>query len=744
MVMRQNAPQTPETPVGVRISPWRLTIVLTLPVAGLLLLLVSAFRIQVVFGAKHRATVESLSSGHKKVVPPRGFILDRANIPLALPTELPSANIDPVRLAMRFVRMLDPNITHVEYALHKEGIRERLHSYLVEFADTVSRIVHENPYIMREKLFTHVLRNQRQMYLKRHITEEEQKALEELALPSAILWFTQEDARHYPLRTMAAHVLGITGIDGHGIEGIEKKFDIELAGSPALVRVQKDARAGMLLLHGLPVIDNGGANHVVLTLDHRIQQDTESILEAALSRYRAKNGAAIVMDAKTGEILALANAPLVDLSNFSKTVPGTFRNWAVVDAYELGSVIKPLTMVGALDMGRIRPDSDIPLDFKVVFKDRPPWTPKDHVSLAQASIKPADIIARSSNRGIAKVAELMGEKALYEFFVKLGFGQPTGIELPSEASGVLPPLKAWSNKVYLATHSYGHGFSLSVLQLVQAYSLFANDGSIVQPHIVRYVVDDRGEHIACFSPDACNRPIPRREVIRNPQAVEEVRRMMRKVVTSGTGTRASLEREGYSIAGKTGTAEKLVQGIEGYSEHHNRVTFVGLLPAQSPQIIIAVMMDDPEGDIQDVQEGVDEVLRKDAGYVTAPVFANIARMVIRRLGILPDQERTTSVSTPAVAVTRIANRTSAKNPYFPPLPLPRKLAMPDLRGRPLAEVLDIMAENSINCSITGHGVVIAQTPEPGGPFAGCHLELTPMSETLPFLKIPMEDVSHAH
>lgn len=742
MVTRGGIRQSQLPAAKTRIATWRLLAVLALPAAALVFLLFAAFRIQVLSGDNHRATVESLSFGNKKVVPPRGFILDRANMPLALPTELPSANIDPVRLAMRFVRMIDPDITQLDYALQKEGVRERLQGHLVEFADTVSRILHENPYIMREKLFSQVLRGQRQMYLKRHITEEEQKGLEELALPTAVLWFTPEDARHYPLRTLAAQVLGITGIDGHGVEGIEKKFDTDLAGSPALVRVQKDARSGVLLVHGLPVIDNGGANHVVLTLDNRIQKDTESILEAALARYRAKNGTAVVMDAKTGEILALANAPLVDLSNFSKTIPGTFRNWAVVDAYELGSVIKPLTMVGALDMGRIRPDSDIPLDFKVVFRDRAPWTPKDHVSLAQATIKPADIIARSSNRGIAKVAELMGEKALYELFLRLGFGQPTGVELPSEASGVLPPLKFWSNKVYLATHSYGHGFSLSILQLMQAYSLFANAGAIVQPHIVRYIVDDRGERVACFSPDACGRPVPKREVVHSSQVVEEVVRMMRKVVTSGTGTRASLDLAGYSVAGKTGTAEKLVQGVEGYSEHHNRVTFIGLLPAQNPRVIIAVMMDDPEGDIQDVQQGVDEVMRKDAGYVAAPVFAEIARMTAYRLGILPDLEHARQAKTPADAP--FVRRKTALGPYFPPLPVPRKLAMPDLRGRPLAEALDIMAENKIACTIVGHGVVTAQFPDPGGPFAGCRLELEPISETLPFLVQPTEEVSHAN
>ena len=720
------------------LSPARLALVLLLPVAGLSLLLFSAFRIQVLGGERHRRTVESLSFTQRQIPVTRGFILDRGHLPLAVPTELPSAIVDPVQLAMRFVRGIDPGITNLEYGLENERIRAALHQRLIDFSSEAAVALHEDPYVMRERVFEHVLRGKRHLYLKRHISPEEQASLEALGLPGSVLWFTPEDARHYPARSLAAQILGFTGVDGHGVEGIEKKFDIDLAGSPALVRVQKDARSGMLLINGLPDIETGGANHVVLTLDSRVQKDTERLLEEGLARYQAKNGAVLVMDAKTGEILAMANAPLADLSNRAGVPVDHFRNRVVVDAYELGSVVKPLTMVGAMDLARVSVDSDVPLDFKVVFRDKPPWTPKDHISLAQATIKPADIIARSSNRGIAKVAELMGERALYDLFVKLGFGQPTGVELPSEAAGILPPLKFWTNKVYLATHSYGHGFSLSLLQLAQAYSLFANEGHMVRPHVVRFVVDDRGERIACFSPAACGRPVPRRKVVRNPRVVADVLHMMRKVVTAGTGTKADISRFGYTVAGKTGTAEKVGRGEKGgYSEAHNRVTFVGLVPAQDPKVVIAVMLDEPEGDPETANDkSIDDVLRKDAGYVAAPLFAEIARMVMYRLGVVPDLE------TPVQVAGRQgppATRRRTGGPYLPPLPVPEKVAMPDFRGRSLAGSLELMSENHLDCQVTGHGQVVSQEPEPGGPIHACRLVLAPVGPSAPPLENPEQD-----
>ncbi len=719
-------PLEPKGHVPVETALWhagRFWVVAAIPALGLGILFFSAFRIQVMGSEKHKKTVESFSFSQRRLPVTRGFIIDRGHNPLAVPTELPSAIIDPVQLAMGFLRRVDPNITNLDYGLENPRTREQLHASLIDFANEVSLVLHENPYVMREKIFEAVLRKARFMYLKRHITEEELEALKTLSMPSSVMWTTLEDARHYPGRSLAAQILGFTGIDGHGAEGIEKKFDIDLAGSSSLMRVQKDARNHTLLIHGLPDIEMGGANHVVLTIDSQMQRDVEDILEKGVKHYGAIYGTAIVMDALNGEILAMANAPLADLTVRHALPPEFFRNRVVVDAYELGSVIKPLTMVGGMDQGRVHANSDVPLDFKVIFRDKAPWTPKDHISLSMATIKPADIVARSSNRGIAKVAELMGERALYDLFVKLGFGQPTGVELPSEAGGVLPALRFWTNKVYLATHSYGHGFSATLLQLAQSYTIFANDGHMVRPHIVRFVVDDRGNQVACYSPAACNKPVAKRRVVRNPQVTRDVLAMMRKTVTAGTGTKADISRFGYTVAGKTGTAEKLAaDNKKGYSEHHNRVTFVGLVPAENPRVVIAVMLDDPDGCPDSVSDkNVDEIMRKDAGYVAAPLFAQVARVAMYRLGVPPDLA--TSAQVAGRRSTPVAAR--SQGPYLPPLPVPEKVAMPDFRGKSLAASLELMGENRLKCQVVGHGTVVAQSPEPGGPLHPCKLILHP-------------------
>ncbi|MBN2725225.1 MAG: transpeptidase family protein [Deltaproteobacteria bacterium] len=692
--------------------------------AVLAFLFYSAFRIQVVQGSKHSNIVKQLSFTKRSLPMERGFILDRKNHPLAVPTELPSAAVDPLKLAY----VLTENSTEFNGKLSgsenyekrkKLALSARLHSQIIDLSNKIALAIHEDPYIISEKLFASIIRGQRFIYLKRQITGEEVQNLKEIGMPRGVLYFPRESSRHYPERQLAAHVLGFTSVDGDGVEGVERYFNIELKGTTSRIRAQKDAKRGIMFINGLPDIQVSGANHVVLTIDSRIQADTEKHLQYGLEYFKAKYGSAIVMDAKTGEILSMANAPLFDPGRRHEIDQRFYRNRAFVDAYELGSVVKPLTMLGALASGRIKADSDIPLDFKVTFRDKAPWTPKDHISISRGSIKPIEIISKSSNKGIAKVAELMGEKSLYSLFVKLGFGMPTGIELPSEPDGKLPPLRLWTSKVYLATHSYGHGITLTLAQLVQAYSVFANEGRIVRPHIVRYVVDDNSEIVSCNSPVSCGNPPKLRRVVSSKSSVKEVVEMMKAVVTGGTGQKADLRKWGYSAAGKTGTAEKVEKGL-AYSQNHNRVTFVGLVPADNPRVVIAVMYDDPEGDPETARpDDAKSELRKDAGYVAAPIFAKIARSVMYRLGVAPDLQ--ISIKKDGKSVK---SELPVTKPYFPPLPAPEKIVMPDFAGKTLGESMDLLSELGVKCRIRGNGVVISQNPPPGGPFNNCQLKLS--------------------
>lgn len=691
-------------------------------------LLYSAFRIQVVQGAKHRDTVVKLSFTNRKLPVERGFILDRKHQPIVVPTEMPSAALDPLKLAYVLMERHSHSSGRLSGKENKkkrekialnQNLQNEISSLSSEFADAL----HEDRYIISEKLFAAIMRGQRFLYLKRHITPEEIVALKKINLPKGVLFYPNDISRHYPERSLAAHVVGFTSVDGEGMEGVEKYFNIELTGTTSSIKAQKDAKSGLMFIKGLPDIQVSGANNVVLTIDSRIQKDTEKILQNGLEKFKASYGSAIVMDAKTGEILALANAPMFDPGRKHEVNPQFYRNRAVVDAFELGSVVKPLTMLGAIAAGNITPDTDVPMDFSAIWKDGRPWTPKDHINVSMGTIKPVDIIAKSSNKGIAKVAELMGERSLYTLFMKLGFGFPTGIELPSEATGILPPLKQWTSKVNLATHSYGHGITLSLMQLVQAYSVFANDGYIVKPHVVRYIVDDNNEIISCNSPVACGRKPTRRKVVANKKAVREVMEMMKAVVTRGTGTHADMRKWGYSAAGKTGTAELILKGVKdgiAYSQDRNRVTFAGLVPADNPRVVIAIMFEDPQGDPDTATEKEGKIeMRKDAGYTAAPIFAEVARNVMYRLGVPPDTEVTVKKKG-----KEIKSELPVTKPVFPPLPSPERIVMPDFTGKSLASALEVISELGIHCKISGHGAVISQNPPPGGPLAGCTLTLS--------------------
>ncbi|MDA3864295.1 MAG: penicillin-binding transpeptidase domain-containing protein, partial [Deltaproteobacteria bacterium] len=683
--------------------------------------------IQVLNGKKHKKIVRSLSFTKKKLPVVRGFIFDKNFQPLAVPTELPSAAIDPLKLAYSLAKKVNLNPGEdIDLSNRKNrkklAYSHKLHKKILELSKKLAIAIHEDPYILSEKLFESIIRGSRFLYIKRHIADSEVAALKEIKFHKHILWFPTEPARHYPHKTMASQILGFASIDGQGMEGIENQFNVELKGTTSQITAQRDARTSTLLIDGLPDIDVGGANHVVLTIDSRIQRDTEEILSTGLKHYGAKSGAAIVMDAKTGEILAMANVPLFDPAEKHKVSPSVYRNRAVIDSYELGSVVKPFTMLGAMAAGRINSNTDIPMDF-VTLRNGKRWKPKDHTFFNKASIKPWQVLSRSSNLGIAKIAELLGAKGLYNIFVKLGFGVPTGIELPSEATGVLPVLKKWTDKVYLATHSYGHGFTISLIQLVQAYSVFANKGFIVRPHIVRYLFDDKKRIISCHSKVSCpNKGQPERfRVVRNQYAIKEVMKMMEKVVTQGTGTKADLRQYGYSVAGKTGTAEKVKAGV-AYSQNHNRVTFAGLVPANDPKVVIAVMYDDPEGDPETLEKNNPESeMRKDAGFIAAPVFGKIAHRVMYHLGVPPDLPE---VKIKKAKPFRKISRNSG-SPAIPPLPVPEKVVMPDFTNKTLADVLEILANIKMECKIVGHGVVYQQYPEPGGPQKNCILQLKP-------------------
>jgi cell division protein FtsI (penicillin-binding protein 3) len=432
------------------------------------------------------------------------------------------------------------------------------------------------------------------VFLKRQIPPETAAHVAELRIPG--LSESREYRRYYPGGEVMAHVLGFTGVEDAGQEGVELAFQDQLAGKPGSRRVIKD-RLGQIVedVESIRAAQNG--RDLVLALDARIQNAAFGQLKSAVLRHRARAGAIVVIDVDTGEVLALANFPTYNPNNRSRLSGAQLRNRAVTDTFEPGSTLKPFTIALALETGRVRPDTVIataPGSMTIG-----PATIRD--AHAERALTVAQVIQKSSNVGAAKIALSLPAEAMWEMFQHVGFGSPPGLDFPGEASGKLRPYRSWRT-IEQATMSYGHGISVSLIQLVRAYSVFARDGELVPLSLLRLQA-----------------PPPVQRVL-SPQTARMVRAMLELAVQRG-GTAPRAQIAGYRVAGKTGTAHKQENG--GYAPDKYVSSFVGFAPASRPRLAIAVMIDEPSGEYY-------------GGKVAAPVFAEVMAAALRILDVAPD------------------------------------------------------------------------------------------------------------
>ena len=399
--------------------------------------------------------------------------------------------------------------------------------------------------------------------------------------------------RYYPEIDVMSPIIGFTGLDDSGQEGIELFENNVLAGTDGSRRVLKNGAGNIIEdVEAVKLPEDG--KHLVLTIDKRIQYLAFRELGRAVEKYRALAGAAVVLDAKTGEVLAMANVPSY---NPNADRSGKVRNRAITDVFEPGSTIKPFTAAVALEMGKYQPNSQI---------DTAPGTVKIgnrtiHDSHQHGVLTLAEIIQKSSNVGITKVALALPAQAMWKFFRALGLGNKTRIEFPGEVSGRLIHYAAW-HPIEQATISFGHGINLTLLQLARAYSVFANGGELKPVSLLKSDVPAVGTQV--FS----------------AQVAQQVKGMLEMAVLTG-GTAVSAQILGYRVAGKTGTAKKL--GVHGYEKRYVS-SFVGMVPASNPRFIMAVMIDEPRsGDYY-------------GGTVAAPVFSATMSEVLRMLSVPQD------------------------------------------------------------------------------------------------------------
>jgi len=433
------------------------------------------------------------------------------------------------------------------------------------------------------------------VYLKRHVAPALAEQVMLLDIPGVSL--QREYRRYYPAGEVTSHVLGFTNIDDSGQEGMELAYDNWLKGSPGSKRVLKD-RLGRIIENIESITTPDPGNELVLSIDRRVQYLAYRELKSAVNHHKARAGTLVMLDVKTGEIIAMVGQPSYNPNNRTGLKSGHYRNRAVTDVFEPGSTLKPFTIATALESGLYNLKSTI--DTHPGFFKVGDHTIRDHRDYGVIDL--ATVIKKSSNIGASKIALSLEPLEFWSTLTKVGFGQATGSGFPGEASGFLNPYNNWS-EVEQATMSFGYGISTTALQLAQAYMPFATDGMMLPVTFLKV-----------SEPVAASR-------VFSAGVARQVRAMLETVVQiGGTGYRASIE--GYRVAGKTGTVHKTVAG--GYSEDRYLSLFAGMAPASNPRLIAVVIIDEPKGD------------QYYGGLVAAPVFSKVMAGALRLLDIPPD------------------------------------------------------------------------------------------------------------
>ena len=456
----------------------------------------------------------------------------------------------------------------------------------------------------------HERRNRSFVYIKRQLDVETAQAVRDLQIPG--IYISNEMRRNYPDGEISAHVVGFTDSDNNGREGVELADNDQLAGKPGSRRVIRD-RLGRIVEDVWVKEAKAGAD-VVLSIDSRLQFIAHNALKKAIAKHEAKAGAVVVVDVHTGEILAMSNWPTYD-PNVRRTLRfENVRNRVLTDTFEPGSTMKPFAVAKALDLGIVRPDTLVQTaPGKLTIGDR---TIGDTHNYGMITVN--QVVSKSSNIGTSKIALEMTPQTLWQTYEELGFGRSPRIGFPGAVSGRLRPAASW-RPIEQATISYGHGISVSLMQLVRAYTALARNGDVIDLTFRR-----------------TNREAQGIQVFR-PEVARQMRSMMMGTVTAG-GTARRVSVEGYTVAGKTGTANKIENG-EYVSKYV--ASFVGMAPAGQPRIIVAVMIDEPtKGSYF-------------GGTVAGPVFNDVAAGALRLIGVHPDDP--TAVSGSGIFVKGLRN-----------------------------------------------------------------------------------------
>jgi cell division protein FtsI (penicillin-binding protein 3) len=517
------------------------------------------------------------------------------------------------------------------------------------------------------------------VWLRRRLPPATAAAVKALREPG--LGFLPEPLRLYPNRELGAHVIGFEGVDG-GLEGIERAMNDVLAGTPGKAVVGRDALGREVVTESVLQAPRPG-HGVMLTLDRTIQYLAEREIDAAWRRTQAKAAMAVVLEPRSGDVLAIAIRPTFNPNAFLD-VPSRehWRNRAVTDPFEPGSTFKVILAAAALEEGVARPEDRI-------------WAENGAITIARTRIHDwkkygwlsfAEVLQNSSNVGSIKVGLALGRERYHRYMTAFGFGALTNVGLAGESRGQLRDPQRWS-ALSLPTLSIGQEISVTAMQMVAAFGAVANGGTLLQPRLIRSLFDAEGRETRRFEP----RPV--RQVI-SPETARTLTRMMTQVVATGTGHNAAIA--GYEVAGKTGTAQKLDPATKRYSRNPGVLSFVGFVPADEPKLVMLVMLDEPKNE-------------KWGSEAAAPIFSAIGGEVLRYLDVAPrDAAPLHIVAGPAEGpAARVRLSTAAAEAAV------EGRTMPELRGRTLREALAALAPLGAAVKVQGRGLVKDQTPAPG-------------------------------
>ncbi|MBI2354400.1 MAG: transpeptidase family protein [Deltaproteobacteria bacterium] len=623
---------------------------------GLLFLCVTAraFYLQIL---QHEELVRKAEKQHQhrvELTPARGTILDRNGTPLAESVYMDSCYAEPRR---------------------------------IKDVDGTAAVIAPILGVPKHELAARLSANKSFVWVERWLPPETAARIRNMKLTG--IGFAPESKRFYPNLEIAAHVIGFTGRDPNGLEGLELKYDSTVMGNTGYMVTERDALGRNIAIKNTVVKTSSPGRNLVLTLDKTIQYIAEKELAKAVTESGAKSGMALVMEADTGKVLAMANYPTFNPNSYSRYAQNNLRNRIVADSFEPGSTFKTFVIAAALEERIVKPNDVFNCE-NGVYNVAGRTIHDDH---PHPRLTVSDIIKYSSNIGSAKIGYRLGEERLSRYLRGFGFGERTGIDLPGESPGNLK--RRWYG-IDTATISFGQGVSTSAIQLGSALSAIANGGILMRPYLVERIVDDRGQEVQKFEPQALRRVV-------SPETSQNIARMMETVTTEGgTGTKAAVE--GFRVAGKTGTAQKVDPITRTYSPSKRTASFIGFVPADKPKLTIVVIVDEPQG-------------IKYGGIVAAPAFRGIAFNSLAYLKISPRVEAGKAPRSVEIMPSQSPPPEQVAEGNALDTPAEGEV-MPNFRGMSMRRVMQVMEKRNINIRLMGSGRAVEQNPPPGQKIRG--------------------------